>query len=175
MRYRNTAGDDLADVIDFCRCTQRRGVESLDCSARLMPGTNLLAGGDCSSEEIVPFLELDEMQLAPPPHHQPALLSDDLPLAFGKRKGSSRCGLESRLEGGEFAKPRPPLFPELDACHQERTSRDSLADILPTCHNFLPTSEVTSRSEGGSISMPQKRRWRNCSRSGSDTTPDWVS
>lgn len=64
---------------------------------------------------------------------------DDLPLAFDKEEWIKRCARKTKLEGGGFAKPRPPLFPAENGRHQQRAFRDALADILPTCHGFLPT------------------------------------
>ncbi len=64
---------------------------------------------------------------------------DDLPLAFDKSDWIKRSTRKTKLEGGGFAKPRPPLFPEENDRHQQRAFRDALANILPSCHEFLPT------------------------------------
>ena len=49
------------------------------------------------------------------------------------------CNKKSKLEGGGFAKPRPPLFPDENGRHRQRAFRDSLTDILPSEYGFLPT------------------------------------
>jgi hypothetical protein len=64
---------------------------------------------------------------------------DDLPLAFDKDEWIKRCAKKSRLEGGGFAVPRPPLFPDENGRHMQRAFRDALCDILPSEHGFLPT------------------------------------
>jgi hypothetical protein len=64
---------------------------------------------------------------------------DNLPLAFDKQEWITRSTRKTKLEGGGFAKPRPPLFPKDNGRHQQRAFRDSLADIVPSCHRFLPT------------------------------------
>lgn len=52
------------------------------------------------------------------------------------------CNKKSKLEGGGFAKPKPPLFPDENGRHQQRAFRDSLTDILPLEYGFLPTLRV---------------------------------
>lgn len=47
-----------------------------------------------------------------------------------------------RLEGGEFARPRPPLFPGENGRHRQRAFRDALTDILPGEHGWLPTLRI---------------------------------
>lgn len=49
---------------------------------------------------------------------------------------------KSKLEGGGFAKPRPPLFPGENGRHRQRAFRDSLTDILPSEYGFLPTLRI---------------------------------
>ena len=49
------------------------------------------------------------------------------------------CNKKSKLEGGGFAKPKPPLFPGENGRHRQRAFRDSLTDILPSEYRFLPT------------------------------------
>lgn len=64
---------------------------------------------------------------------------DDIPLAFDRENCIQRCQRKTRLEGGGFAKPKPPLFPEENGRHKQRAFRDALSDILPPSHGFLPT------------------------------------
>lgn len=63
----------------------------------------------------------------------------DLELAFDRDEWIRRCDRKTRLEGGGFAKPRPPLFPGENGRHRQRAFRDALCDILPPVHGFLPT------------------------------------
>jgi hypothetical protein len=50
-----------------------------------------------------------------------------------------RSEQKRRLEGGGFARPKPPLFPCNGGRHRERAFRDALADILPMVPGWLPT------------------------------------
>ena len=52
------------------------------------------------------------------------------------------CNKKSKLEGGGFAKPRPPLFPGENGRHRQRAFRDSLTDILPSEYGLLPTLRI---------------------------------
>lgn len=49
---------------------------------------------------------------------------------------------KTRLEGGGFGKPKPPLFPGDGGRHRQRAFRDALCDILPPGHGFLPTLRI---------------------------------
>jgi hypothetical protein len=49
---------------------------------------------------------------------------------------------KSRLEGGGFGKPKPPLFPAKHGRHQQRAFRDALADLLPLEHGWAPTLRI---------------------------------
>lgn len=63
-------------------------------------------------------------------------------VAFPKRVWITACDEKRRLEGGGFAKPRPPLFPGEGGRHLQRAFRDALADLLPSAHGWLPTLRV---------------------------------
>lgn len=63
-------------------------------------------------------------------------------VAFPKRDWLAACDAKARLEGGGFAKPRPPLFPGKDGRHRQRAFRDALADLLPAIHGWLPTLRI---------------------------------
>jgi len=52
------------------------------------------------------------------------------------------CNKKSKLEGGGFAKPKPPLFPGENGRHRQRAFRDSLTEILPTEYGFLRTLRI---------------------------------
>ena len=66
----------------------------------------------------------------------------DVPVAFDKQRFLCASRDKSRLEGGGFAKPRPPLFPGRDGRHRQRAFRDALADILPIDHCYAPTLRI---------------------------------
>jgi hypothetical protein len=63
-------------------------------------------------------------------------------LAFPKRKWLEACDAKTRLEGGGFGRPKPPLFPGEGGRHRQRAFRDALADILPVTYGWLPTLRV---------------------------------
>jgi len=63
-------------------------------------------------------------------------------IAFPKEEWLAACDAKTRLEGGGFAKPRPPLFPGENGRHRQRAFRDALADLLPAVHGWLPTLRV---------------------------------
>lgn len=47
--------------------------------------------------------------------------------------------------GGGFARPRPPLFPGPGGRHRQRAFRDTLADLLPLEHGWLPTVRISDQ------------------------------
>ena len=55
------------------------------------------------------------------------------------KEASSR---KTRLEGGGFARPRPPLFGMDNGRHRQRAFRDALADLLPPLHGWGPTIRI---------------------------------
>jgi hypothetical protein len=65
-----------------------------------------------------------------------------LNVAFPLRLWLERCEAKTKLEGGGFAAPRPPLFPEEGGRHRQRAFRDALCDILPASHGYLPTLRI---------------------------------
>ena len=62
-----------------------------------------------------------------------------MPLAFSPDHWFERCAQKRKLEGGSFAKPRPPLFPGTNGRHRQRAYRDALTDLLPSEYGFAPT------------------------------------
>lgn len=86
------------------------------------------------------IFELDESQ-----HFNPFRATtlrcypDDLQLAFDLHDWILRCNRKTRLEGGGFAKPKPPLFPGTNGRHKQRAFRDALSDLVPGLHGFMPT------------------------------------
>ena len=61
------------------------------------------------------------------------------PLAFSRDLWIKQCALKTKLEGGGFSRPKPPLFPDANGRHQQRAYRDALTDLLPSEYNFAPT------------------------------------
>lgn len=82
---------------------------------------------------------------------------DDLPIAFDKSDWIRRCRAKTRLEGGVFALPKPPLFPEVNGRHQQRAFRDALCDILPPEHGWLPTLRLGDFDVGRWVEKPDAR------------------
>lgn len=58
------------------------------------------------------------------------------------------CERKRSLEGGGFAKPKPPLFPGEGGRHLQRAFRDALADVVPFAHGFLPTARIAFFEDG---------------------------
>ena len=63
-------------------------------------------------------------------------------VALDRRAWLAACDAKTRLEGGGFGKPKPPLFPNADGRHRQRAYRDALADVLPAVHDWLPTLRI---------------------------------
>ncbi|MFI2348451.1 hypothetical protein ACH492_15670 [Streptomyces sp. NPDC019443] len=75
-----------------------------------------------------------------------ALYPADAQVGFDRDAWRSRCqALAGREPGGGFAKPRPPLFPGEGGRHRQRAFRDTLADLLPPEHGWLPTIRLSDR------------------------------
>lgn len=66
----------------------------------------------------------------------------EVSVAFDVEGWLRRCQDKRRLEGGGFARPRPPLFPGVNGRHRQRAFRDALTDILPGVHGWLPTLRI---------------------------------
>jgi hypothetical protein len=67
---------------------------------------------------------------------------DKIPLSFDPDSWIQASERKTRLEGGGFAKPKPPLFPGEGGRHRQRAFRDALCDILPPDHGFAPTLRI---------------------------------
>jgi hypothetical protein len=63
-------------------------------------------------------------------------------IAFPTERWIAQSEKKTRLEGGGFGKPRPPLFPAEHGRHAQRAFRDSLADLLPPEHGYKPTFRI---------------------------------
>jgi hypothetical protein len=63
-------------------------------------------------------------------------------VAFDPAVWLKACDAKTRMEGGGFGRPKPPLFPHDDGRHRQRAYRDALADVLPAIHGWLPTLRI---------------------------------
>jgi hypothetical protein len=63
-------------------------------------------------------------------------------VAFPVERWIEQCESKTRLEGGGFGKPKPPLFPAEHGRHMQRAFRDMLTDLLPPEHGFAPTLRI---------------------------------
>jgi hypothetical protein len=68
--------------------------------------------------------------------------SKEVPLAFPAGQWIERSEEKTKLEGGGFGSPKPPLFPGEGGRHRQRAFRDALSDILPPEHAWLPTLRI---------------------------------
>lgn len=66
----------------------------------------------------------------------------DVRIAFDRNVWIGHSEAKKKLEGGGFARPRPPLFPGEGGRHRQRAFRDALADIVPQEHGFEPTIRI---------------------------------
>jgi hypothetical protein len=88
------------------------------------------------------IIEVDEIQHFNRYRAQTIRMYPQIPLAFDSELWIKQSEAKSKLEGGGFGKPKPPLFPDQWGRHQQRAFRDVLADILPLRYGFLPTLRI---------------------------------
>lgn len=67
---------------------------------------------------------------------------EKVPLAFDPDVWIQVAERKTRLEGGGFGVPKPPLFPGDGGRHRQRAFRDALCDILPPENGWLPTLRI---------------------------------
>jgi len=67
---------------------------------------------------------------------------DTVVLGFDPALWIQKSREKVKLEGGGFAKPKPPLFPGENGRHKQRAFRDALTDILPALYGFRPTVRI---------------------------------
>ena len=79
---------------------------------------------------------------------------DTIRLGFSRDQWIERCLPKRKLEGGGFARPRPPLFPGENGRHRQRAFRDALTDLLPQEHGFAPTLRLAETEIRDWISGP---------------------
>ena len=88
------------------------------------------------------IIEFDEKQHFNGYRAKTLRMYPDVPLAFKREQWINHSETKSRLEGGGFGKPKPPLFPGQWGRHRQRAFRDALVDIVPLVHGFLPTLRI---------------------------------
>jgi guanosine-3',5'-bis(diphosphate) 3'-pyrophosphohydrolase len=79
------------------------------------------------------------------------------PALFPLKEWLKQCDAVQRLPGGDFASPRPPLFPGAGGRHKQRAFRDALCDLLPPLHGFEPTLRIAHFEVGDWIFGPRAR------------------
>lgn len=89
------------------------------------------------------MIEFDEAQHFNPHRattidHYPAVLR----VAFDTDVWRERSRQATRLRGGGWGKPKPPLFPDEGGRHLQRAFRDMLADVLPPLYGWELTVRI---------------------------------
>jgi hypothetical protein len=80
-----------------------------------------------------------------------------IPVAFDSAEWIRRGEYITKLRGGGFGKPKPPLFPTEGGRHVQRAYRDALADILPIEHGWSPTLRIADFEVAEWITLPNNR------------------
>lgn len=89
------------------------------------------------------IVEVDEAQhFSPMRARTLALYPDGTVTAFDRELWATRSAATTKLRGGGWGGPRPPLFPDLGGRHLQRAFRDALADLLPGAHGWGPTLRI---------------------------------
>ena len=70
-------------------------------------------------------------------------------VAFNRKLWLGACDAKGKLEGGGFARPCPPLFPQVGGRHQQRAFRDALTDVLPAVHGWDRTLRIADFEVSG--------------------------
>lgn len=72
------------------------------------------------------------------------LYPPDIELQFPIDLWKEASRRKARLEGGGFARPKPPLFDMGNGRHRQRAFRDALADLLPPINGWGPTIRIAA-------------------------------
>lgn len=125
-------------------CSIYKELTALDLPGTMPPRETRRVDAVLSTHEGAPrILEVDETQhfnryraltLRRYPAHARVAFPADLWIEQSEKK--------TRLEGGGFGKPKPPLFPAEYGRHAQRAFRDTLADLLPLEHGWSPTLRI---------------------------------
>jgi hypothetical protein len=81
---------------------------------------------------------------------------DDVPLAFDAGLWIARSDAKTKLEGGGFGRPKPPLFPGEGGRHRQRAFRNALTAILAPHHGFAPTLRIADFEVKDWINLPDR-------------------
>jgi hypothetical protein len=88
-------------------------------------------------------VEVDEVQHFSPPR---ALTFSHYPVAtrvaYDQSTWQKRSSSATKLRGGGWGRPTPPLFPFEGGRHYQRAFRDMLADVLPPTRGWAPTLRI---------------------------------
>lgn len=122
--YTDLTGQVLPDVMPP---RERRSIDAV------------LTGAD----GVLRIVEVDEVQHFTPPRARTlALYPTDSATAFDEDTWASRSAAATKLRGGGWGRPCPPLFPKPGGRHLQRAFRDALADLLPRHHGWAPTLRI---------------------------------
>lgn len=66
----------------------------------------------------------------------------DVVTSFDRVVWRQRSAAVTKLRGGGWARPKPPLFPDQGGRHLQRAFRDMLADVLPLSYDWAPTLRI---------------------------------
>lgn len=89
------------------------------------------------------IVEVDEVQHFTPPRAKTlALYPHDTRTAFDRQVWATHAAANTKMRGGGFGRPCPPLFPEPGGRHLQRAFRDALADLLPGVNSWAPTLRI---------------------------------
>jgi hypothetical protein len=67
---------------------------------------------------------------------------ESISVAFDKTTWQDRCLTHEVIRGGNFSKPKPPLFPMNGGRNYQRAFRDMLTDVLPPARGWEPTIRI---------------------------------
>jgi hypothetical protein len=122
--YGDLTAADLPDVMPL---RERRSIDAV------------LIGGDGRPR----IVEVDEVQHFTPPRARTiASYPTGTATAFDQDEWATRSAAVTKLRGGGFGRPCPPLFPDIGGRHLQRAYRDALADLLPQLHGWAPTLRI---------------------------------
>jgi hypothetical protein len=92
---------------------------------------------------VARIVEIDEVQHFTPPRARTlALYPRGAETAFARSIWATRAEATTKVRGGGFARPCPPLFPDRGGRHFQRAYRDAVADLLPVQYGWAPTLRI---------------------------------
>lgn len=122
--YQDLTGRELPEVMPS---RERRSIDAV------------LVGSDGLSR----IVEVDEVQHFTPARARTlALYPPKTRTAYERAVWQSRSVAASKLRGGGWGRPCPPLFSNEGGRHSQRAFRDALADLLPGQYGWAPTLRI---------------------------------